>query len=372
MKSDSAVTQARLRDFGRTPGPFSSVRETFEAMVAFQNHPMKRALPLLFQLILLGSLCPSSLRAVDVPKPSFHTEGTPTGKPTGTLQPGEYWWAPRISPDGPVMILVSLPQQVMNVYRNGVLVARSSISSGMPGHSTPTGVFTILQKSAEHYSKTYDNAPMPYMQRLTWDGVAFHSGFLPGRAASHGCIRLPYEFSRKLFDLTNQGGTVVIGDEHSLRTSYAADPGLILPVLLPGAGQPLAPGSYSWHPERSSSGPLTIIFSAADRMIYVYRNGTRIGRATARVGGFGKFGNHVFTRVAPVGDTVSKNRWMTVARQGKADFTNIDSVRRRVDFSPEFRDILRGIVVPGTTLIVTDLPVSGKRENFVRFAGAAK
>jgi hypothetical protein len=329
---------------------------------------MKRVFHLLFLTVSL-SLLP--LQAVDVPKPSFHTEGAPTGKPTGPLQPGQYWWAPRISPDGPVMILVSLPEQIMNVYRNGVLIARSSISSGMPGHSTPTGVFTILQKSADHYSKTYDNAPMPYMQRLTWDGVAFHSGFLPGHAASHGCIRLPYEFSRKLFDLTSQGGTVVIGDRSSVQTSYAADPGLVLPVLKPGAGQPLSPGSYRWHPERSPSGPVTIVFSAPDRTIYVYRNGIRIGRAAARISGLGKFGNHVFTRVAPVGDTTSRNRWMSVGRNGSADRTNFDSLRNRVSFNEEFRTILQGIVVPGTTLVITDLPVSGKRENSLRFAGGA-
>ncbi len=327
---------------------------------------MKRLLSL---LVLLGSLGALPLRAVDVQKPSFHTEGAPTGKPIGPLQPGQYWWAPRISPDGPVMILVSLPEQIMNVYRNGVLVARSSISSGMPGHSTPTGVFTILQKSADHYSKTYDNAPMPYMQRLTWDGVAFHSGFLPGHAASHGCIRLPFEFSQKLFDLTRQGGTVVIGDNHSLQTSYAADPGLILPVLQPGAGKPLAPGTYSWHPDRSKTGPVTIVMSAADRMLYVYRNGVRIGRAAVRINGLGKFGNHVFTRIAPVGDTMSRNRWMTVGRNGATDRTSFDSLRKRVSFSEEFRTILQGIVAPGTTLIVTDLPVSGKRERGLNFSG---
>ena len=327
---------------------------------------MKRLLSL---LVLLGSLGALPLRAVDVQKPSFHTEGAPTGKPIGPLQPGQYWWAPRISPDGPVMILVSLPEQIMNVYRNGVLVARSSISSGMPGHSTPTGVFTILQKSADHYSKTYDNAPMPYMQRLTWDGVAFHSGFLPGHAASHGCIRLPFEFSQKLFDLTRQGGTVVIGDNHSLQTSYAADPGLILPVLQTGSGQPLAPGTYSWHPDRSKTGPVTIVMSAADRMLYVYRNGVRIGRAAVRINGLGKFGNHVFTRIAPVGDTTSRNRWMTVGRNGATDRTSFDSLRKRVSFSEEFRTILQGIVAPGTTLIVTDLPVSGKRERGLNFSG---
>jgi hypothetical protein len=327
---------------------------------------MKRILTLLF---LIGSLGAIPLRAVDVRKPSFHTEGAPTGKPIGPLQPGQYWWAPRISPDGPVMILVSLPEQVMNVYRNGVLIARSSISSGMPGHSTPTGVFTILQKNADHYSKTYDNAPMPYMQRLTWDGVAFHSGFLPGRAASHGCIRLPFEFSKKLFDLTRQGGTVVIGDNQSLRTSYAADPGLILPVLKPGAGQPLAPDAYTWHPERSTKGPVTIVLSAADRTLYVYRNGVRIGRASVRINGFGKFGNHVFTRIAPAGDTTSRNRWMTVGKNGTADHTSFDSLRKRVSYNEGFRRILQGIVAPGTTVVVTDLPVSGKRERDLNFSG---
>ena len=327
---------------------------------------MKRFLNFLLLMASLGSV---PLFAADVQKPSFHTEGAPTGKPTGPLQPGQYWWAPRISPDGPVMILVSLPKQVMNVYRNGVLVARSSISSGMKGHSTPTGVFTILQKNADHYSKTYDNAPMPYMQRLTWDGVAFHSGFLPGHAASHGCIRLPFEFSKKLFDLTRQGGTVVIGDNHSVQTSYAADPGLILPGLHAGADHPLVPGAYSWHPERSKTGPVTVVFSAADRMIYVYRNGVRIGRAPVRLSGIGKFGNHVFTRIAPAGDTASRNRWMSVGRNGAADRTSFDSLRKRVSFHEEFRSILQGIAAQGTTVIVTDLPVSGKRERGLNFSG---
>jgi hypothetical protein len=269
-----------------------------------------------------------------------------------------------------VVVLISLPQQVMNVYRNGVIVARSSISSGMQGHSTPTGVFTILEKSVNHYSKTYDNAPMPYMERLTWDGVAFHSGFLPGHAASHGCIRLPYEFSKKLFELTQKGGTVVIGDQHSLSTSYAADPGLVLPVLKSTAptGCTLAPGDYTWHPERSTTGPLTIVFSAADRTLYVYRNGVRIGRAGVRISGMGKFGNHVFTRIAAAGDTTSKNRWMTVGKGGRSDGTKFDSLRKRIDFSPGFREKLRALAGPGTTVVVTDLPVAGKHVHDVTFS----
>src|SRR5499427_6878884 len=143
-------------------------------------------------------------------QPSFHTKGSPTGKPTGTLKPGEYWWHPEISPDGPLMILVSIPEQMMHVYRNGILIGRSTVSTGSKGHATPGGVFSILEKQQTHHSKTYNNAPMPYMQRLTWSGIAMHSGQLPGYAASHGCVRLPYDFSQLLFTATKSGGTVVV------------------------------------------------------------------------------------------------------------------------------------------------------------------
>src|SRR6516164_10810981 len=89
-------------------------------------------------------------------KPSFHTQGNSTGKPTGPLKPGQYWWNPQLSPTGPVVALVSIPQQTIYVYRNGILIGRSSISSGKSG-STPGGVFTVLEKKETHRSKKYDN-----------------------------------------------------------------------------------------------------------------------------------------------------------------------------------------------------------------------
>ena len=100
----------------------------------------------------------------------------------------------------------------MHVYRNGILIGRSTVSTGSKGHSTPGGVFSILGKSREYYSKKYDNAPMPNMQRLTDTGICMHSGNLPGYPASHGCIRMPYDFSQLLFSVTASGGTVVVGD----------------------------------------------------------------------------------------------------------------------------------------------------------------
>ena len=116
------------------------------------------------------------------------------------LKPGDYTWHPERSPSGPLAIVVSLPDQLVHVYRNGIRIAVSTCSTGKPGHSTPTGVFTILQKDKHHHSSTYNNAPMPNMNRLTWSGVALHAGNLPGYPASHGCVRCrwnsPTSFSR--------------------------------------------------------------------------------------------------------------------------------------------------------------------------------
>jgi hypothetical protein len=214
-------------------------------------------------------------------QPSSHTKGTPTGKATGQLKPGQYWWNPQLSPSGPLMVLVSIPQQTMHVYRNGILIGRSTVSTGSKGHATPGGVFTILEKKQTHYSKKYDNAPMPNMQRLTWTGIAMDSGNLPGYPASHGCIRLPYDFSQLLFSETSKGGTVVVGDGKTPVPHLASSPGLMLAPkdFTPEMLRPLAHNGYDWDPERSSSGPITIVVSAADRALYVYRNGNPIGRA---------------------------------------------------------------------------------------------
>jgi hypothetical protein len=129
------------------------------------------------------------------------------------LAPGKFIWHPQAAQSGDVEIVVSLPLQVAYVYRGGTLIGVSTISSGKPGNETPTGSFEILQKRKEHYSNLYDNAPMPFMQRLTWDGIALHAGKIPGTPASHGCVRLPTAFARHLFDATKLGARVHIIDE---------------------------------------------------------------------------------------------------------------------------------------------------------------
>lgn len=110
----------------------------------------------------------------------------------------------------PLLIVVSIKKQRLRVYDMNGEIASSKISSGKPGHDTPTGVFSILEKNVYHVSNIYSGASMPYQERITWSGIAFHAGDLPGYRASHGCIRLPYSFARKLYGLTKIGNRVVV------------------------------------------------------------------------------------------------------------------------------------------------------------------
>jgi L,D-transpeptidase catalytic domain len=320
-----------------------------------------------FTAIALATLITQPAFAAPMPQPSFHTKGSPTGKQTGPLKPGEYWWNPRISPAGPVVVLVSLPLQTMHVYRNGILVGRSSISSGTTGHNTPTGVFTILEKKQTHRSKKYDNAPMPNMQRLTWSGIAMHSGNLPGYPASHGCIRMPYDFSTLLFGITGNGGTVVIGDNTKTQPHFASNPGLLLAPkdFTPEMLKPLGKGEYQWQPERSTSGPITMLVSAADRAVYVYRNGEPIGRAAIEVRG--RLGGHVFTMLEGVTATESAfvpgspgRIWMNVQSDAASRSGDFAALSKRVRISPEFAAKVYETLKPGATIIVTDQPAVRK------------
>jgi len=116
-------------------------------------------------------------------------------------------------PEGPMLLNVSLARQRITIYDKNGVVTSAPISSGRKGYSTPKGIFSILQKSRTHFSNLYGGAPMPFMQRLTWSGVALHAGQLPGYPASHGCIRMPYGFARTLFSMTKLGARVVVTDE---------------------------------------------------------------------------------------------------------------------------------------------------------------
>ncbi|HEX6829881.1 MAG TPA: L,D-transpeptidase, partial [Burkholderiales bacterium] len=213
--------------------------------------------------------------------------GAKSSRPAETdpsaLKPGEFIWAGDEAPSGPIVVVVSLPEQRAYVYRNGIRIGVSTTSTGKPGHGTPTGVFTVLQKDRHHHSKTYNNAAMPDTERLTWDGVALHAGGLPGYPSSHGCVHLPSQFAALLFDASNVGMTVVIADEHRAPADVV-HPAALAPVD-PATGKEVASPAlgaaevFRWQPEKAPDGPLSIVISGADRRMLVYRNGVEIGRA---------------------------------------------------------------------------------------------
>jgi lipoprotein-anchoring transpeptidase ErfK/SrfK len=113
-------------------------------------------------------------------------------------------------PQGPLIIAISIDQQKVRVYDANGFFAESPVSTGMKGHPTPMGVFSIIQKHKLHHSNIYSGAPMPFMQRITWSGVAMHAGVLPGYPASHGCIRMPMAFAVKMWNWTKMGARVIV------------------------------------------------------------------------------------------------------------------------------------------------------------------
>jgi hypothetical protein len=114
------------------------------------------------------------------------------------------------APKGPLIISIAIANQHLTVYDGGVPIARAPVSTGMSGHPTPMGVFSVIQKQKWHQSNIYSGAPMPYMQRITWSGVAMHAGVLPGYPASHGCIRMPHDFAVRLYGMTKMGVRVFV------------------------------------------------------------------------------------------------------------------------------------------------------------------
>jgi hypothetical protein len=283
-----------------------------------------------------------------------HTKGTPVAPFTPTLKPGDYAWHPELSPTGPTVLLVSLPDQILYVYRNGVRIGRSTVSTGKPGKHTPTGVFTVLQKKVRHTSSIYKGAQMPHMQRLTWSGIALHAGHLPGYPASAGCVRMPIDFAATLYSVTGIGTTVIIADNKSA-PDHTVRPGLLF------SGKTGTPpiGGFAWAPNKAPKGPLSVIMSAPDRRIYVYRNGVEIGRApvigleTARLSG-----TYVYSADSTI-DSSGRRDWIYTASVGKKA-PNLKELEDRISIDPSFLRDVRALIESGTTLILTNAPVGSQ------------
>ena len=285
-------------------------------------------------------------------------------KPADELKNGEFDWDPERSPGGPILIIVSLPEQHVYVYRNGVRIGVSTCSTGKPGHSTPTGVFKILQKDKNHHSSTYNNAPMPNMNRLTWSGIALHAGQLPGYPASHGCVRLPKEFSALLFGVTRVGMTVVIADDASQPVSVT-HPGMVLGEYAArefnAVDTAIKATEYSEGHEPAPHSP-SVVVSSADKSIAVFDNSTLAASGKVEIADPQKpLGERVFT-LTGAGDVSDDLRWEATdlsPRPATAQGDNIAALRR-IKADPAAREAVRKRLKFGMTVVTTDGPANAK------------
>ena len=274
------------------------------------------------------------------------------------LKPGQYTWHPDRSPDGPVAIIVSLPEQLCYVYRNGIRIGVSTVSSGKPGYETPTGVFTILQRDIHHHSSTYDEASMPYTERLTWSGVALHAGGLPGYPSSHGCIHLPLKFSADLFQITQLGTPVIVAGAHNAPASVV-HPGMVLGQY---AENELvqAVDTEKRKPTDFQGDHTSIIVSRADKSIDVLVNGDVVAQGAATIDSPSTpLGQHVFILSAGDGKGLA---WHAIAFSQDTDTPVSDSdpgaVIKRIHGATNVIKAIKQRMVAGTVLVTTDLPLT--------------
>ena len=296
-------------------------------------------------------------------------ESSPVGTDPAKLKPGQFIWDAAAAPEGPIVIVVSVPDQIARVYRNGIEVGVAKVSTGKPGHPTPTGVFTILNKDKDHRSKTYNDAPMPYSERLTWDGVALHAGGIPGYPESHGCVHLPTKFANLLFEATNMGMTVVVAEEGASPVRVV-HPTAIIPIEpMSGAEvelRRLQEGEqFRWTPDKAPNGPISIVVSRSDESLLVYRNGIEIGHARIGVRKDPPVtGTHAYIVAEGFMDSevpgfpgMRMPKWIAIGIPGRGDEANREldeQMVARFIIPPEFAATLMPLLKPGVVVLATD------------------
>jgi len=277
------------------------------------------------------------------------------------LNPGQFEWSPERSPKGPLLVVCSLDDQMLYAFRNGIQIARSTISTGREGKRTPTGVFTILQRKIDHESNIYKGAKMPYMQRLTWTGIAMHAGELPGYPASAGCIRLPYEFSKLIYGEMKNGSTVVITEKNASPTKSNSPSTILKESEAPDeADKSIPKGRPIWEPHKSLHGPISILLSYADRTLYVWRNGVQIGQCPVAYDlPENQLPEGVFLMLEggvadPKTPGLTLYPWSVVSLDGdQVEGNVVDYIRDNFRLDPTFRKLLNKVVEPGTLFLAT-------------------
>lgn len=270
------------------------------------------------------------------------------------LRPGEWVWYPERAPDGFVAIVVNLTDQLCFIYRNGVRIGVATVSTGKDGHETPTGVFTILGKDVDHHSSLYNDASMPYTERLTWSGVALHAGGLPGYPSSHGCVHLPLAFSKLLFGITHVGTPVIIADAHSAPEDVI-HPGIVMSEGLDEELAVTATGQGAPQDAAAAPEPVSMVVSGADRSITVLRGAQTVVQGPVVITDpDAPLGNVVYVLVTKDG---TAPRWSAISYEGgQQPAGSAQESLTRITVGPSVNKQVAALVRPGATLFVTDLP----------------
>jgi hypothetical protein len=282
------------------------------------------------------------------------------------MLPGDFTWHPERAPQGAVAVIASIPEQRVHVYRNGIRIAVSTCSTGKEGHETPTGVFTVLQKDADHRSSTYNNAPMPNMNRLTWGGIALHAGNLPGYPASHGCIRLPLEFSELLFGVTHIGTPVIIS---GARTDpwELVHPGFVLDTWAERDMEfAVSQLDEREHPSDWTNGaayPVTsVLATREDRKILLMEEGRKIAEDTIELTDDRPLGEHV---LVVEGSRDAGLHWAGITHHPDPlhPLWPEEQVLRRLRVPPSFSQLMMEKLHPGLVMVVSDLAATPDRQS---------
>ena len=333
---------------------------------------------------------------------------------------------PQVALKGPLLITISIAAQQLSIYDNGVLIARSPISTGIRGHPTPLGVFSVISKEKWHRSNLYSAAPMPYMQRITWSGIALHAGILPGHPASHGCIRLPNDFAIRLYQLSKRGTRVIIARDdvqpvgianphlfvlqpkmppvssesqtavgNSINTAVAAnEPSLANKVESPEAANSPLPASSSGGAAHQKVLPISVFVSGKLSRLFVRQDFTPLFDAPVKIQNPElPLGTHVFTAMEFQNDGASI-RWTVVSlpeenprtsgtptkgRKAPMERTfetaiplplpeNANTALDRIGIPQEVVEQISELITPGSSVTVSDYGVSretGRGTDFI-------
>lgn len=274
------------------------------------------------------------------------------------LKPGDYIWHAERSPAGPVAIVVSIPEQLVYVYRNGIRIAVSTCSTGKEGHNTPTGVFTILQKDRDHHSSLYDDASMPNTERLTWSGVALHAGGLPGYPSSHGCVHLPLKFSSLLYGITTIGTPVIIAGSHDEPVDVAHSGLVLANVAAEQADAAEAAAEPHGADAAVSEQAVSIIVSSADKRILVLVNGETVASGPVTIDFPDKpFGSYTYV-LGRDGGATGDLRWHAIGfDRDPSEAADAAGTLFRIHTDPSVTKVIQSMMKPGNVLVTTDEPL---------------